>query len=112
VSWKWRLVLGISMVTWAIAPIAWGYTITHLLLGGYVSPVIQALANMSLAVYITTTLVGLGVNMADHGIWHPLQKLRWTLTWLVCLPAFSLLEASAVAYALVRPAKTFDVVRK
>ena len=112
VSWKWRLVLGISMVTWASAPFAWVYTIGHLVLGGYVSPVIQALANVSLAVYITTTLVGLGVNMADHDIWHPLAKLRWGLTWLVCLPAFSLLEASAVFYALVRPAKGFDVVKK
>jgi egghead protein (zeste-white 4 protein) len=112
VSWRWRAMLGVSMITWATAPIAWAYTLAHLVLGGYVSPVIQALANISLAVYVTTTLVGLGVNMADHGIWHPAQKVRWGLTWLVCLPAFSLLESSAVAYALIRPAKGFDVVKK
>ena len=112
VSWKWRAVLGASMITWASAPFAWVYTIAHLVFGGYVSPVIQALANVSLAVYVTTTLIGLGVNMADHGIWHPVQKIRWALTWLVCLPMFSLLEATAVAYALVRPAKSFDVVKK
>jgi egghead protein (zeste-white 4 protein) len=112
VSWRWRAVLCISMLTWASAPVAWFYTLSHLMLGGYVSPVIQALANVSLAVYITTTLVGLGVNMTEHGIWRRVQKLRWGLTWLVCLPAFSLLESSAVAYALIRPAKGFDVVKK
>jgi beta-1,4-mannosyltransferase len=112
VSWRWRAVLGISMVAWASAPAAWIYTLSHLLLGGYVSPVIQALANVSLAVYVTTTLVGLGVNMAEHGIGHPAQRLRWALTWLACLPAFSLLESTAVAYAMARPAKGFDVVQK
>jgi egghead protein (zeste-white 4 protein) len=112
VSWKWRAVLGVSMAAWASAPFAWIYTLVHLIDGGYVSPVIQALANISLAVYVATTLIGLGVNMADHGITQLLPKLRWGLAWLICLPAFSLLESTAVAFAIIRPAESFDVVRK
>jgi len=112
VSWKWRALLGISMVTWASAPIAWIYTIAHFVAGGYCPPEIRAMANISLAVYITTTIIGLGVNMEEHGIRHPLLKLRWLATWIACLPVFSFMEATAVAYALVSPAKTFDVVRK
>ena len=112
VSWKWRAVLGVSMITWTSAPFAWIYTLAHLIEGGYVSPVVQALANISLAVYVATTLIGLGVNMTDHGITRPLPKLRWGLAWLICLPAFSLLESAAVAFAVIRPAAGFDVVRK
>jgi beta-1,4-mannosyltransferase len=112
VSWKWRSVLGISMITWASAPIAWVYTIAHFVDGGYCPPVIRAMANISLAVYITTTIIGLSVNMEEHGIWNPLLKLRWLATWIFCLPVFSLMEAASVAYAIVRPAKAFDVVKK
>jgi egghead protein (zeste-white 4 protein) len=112
VSLKWRGVLSVSMLTWASAPVAWVYTIGHFADGGYVSPWIRALANISLAVYVATTLVGLQVNMKEHGITSSLQKIRWALTWLACLPVFSLMEAIAVAYAIVRPAKTFHVVKK
>jgi egghead protein (zeste-white 4 protein) len=112
VSWKWRAVLTASMITWASAPFAWIYTLTHLIEGGYVSPVVQALANISLAVYVATTLIGLGVNLTDHGITRLLPKFRWGLVWLICLPAFSLLESAAVAFAIIRPAAGFDVVRK
>jgi egghead protein (zeste-white 4 protein) len=112
VSWRWRAVLGISMLTWASAPLAWVYTVAHLADGGYCPPVIRALDNFGLAVYIATTIIGLGVNMDEHGIRHPLRKARWLLTWLVCLPVFSLAEAAAVAYAITRPARGFDVVRK
>jgi hypothetical protein len=40
------------------------------------------------------------------------QKVRWALIWLVCLPVFSLMESAAVAFAIVRPAKTFHVLGK
>lgn len=112
VSVKWKGVLGVSMLAWASAPVAWVYTIGHFVDGGYISPWVRALANISLAVYVATTFVGLQVNMTEHGIKNPFQKIRWALTWLVCMPVFSLLESTAVAYAILRPAKTFHVVKK
>jgi beta-1,4-mannosyltransferase len=110
--YRWRAVLTLSMFAWASAPIAWVYTVTHMIEGGYIPPVVRILADIGLAVFISTTLIGLRVNMRDHGIRHPLQKVRWALTWLVCLPFFSLLESTAVAYAMIKPAKLFDVVHK
>ena len=109
---RWRLTLLASMAAWACAPIAWIYTIGHLAEGGYISPVIRVLADLSLAVYVATTLIGLQLNMREHGITSLIQKVRWAVTWLACLPVFSLMESVAVAYALVRPAKDFHVVRK
>lgn len=111
-SFRWRVMLTVSMLAWACAPFAWLYTLGHLALGGYVSPEIRALANFSLAVYVATTLVGLRVNMREHGITKLAQKIRWSLTWLVCLPLFSLMESAAVARAIIRPARDFHVVKK
>jgi beta-1,4-mannosyltransferase len=109
---RWRLTLMASMLTWALAPIAWAYTIGHFADGGDTPSIIRALANTSLAVYITTTLIGLHVNMDEHRISNRFQRLRWFLTWLVCLPVFSIMEAAAVAFAMVRPTRTFHVVKK
>ena len=109
---RWRAVLLISMLAWASAPFAWIYTIIHMIDGGYISPYIRALANFALAVYIATTLVGLLLNMKDHGIDKYSQKIRWILIWIVCLPAFSLLEAIAVGFAILCSVDTFQVVRK
>jgi egghead protein (zeste-white 4 protein) len=111
-SWRWRAVLTVSMLAWASAPLAWIYTAGHLIDGGYINPAIRLLADFSLAVYVATTLIGLQLNMREHGIRGIAQKVRWALTWLACLPVFSLMESAAVAYAIVRPAKDFHVVRK
>jgi beta-1,4-mannosyltransferase len=109
---QWRLMLGINMLAWALAPFAWGYTIAHFVTGGYVDPVVRALANGSFAVYVVTTLVGLRVNMTEHGIRNPLHRIGWCLTWLACMPVFSLLESVSVAYAIASPARGFHVVKK
>ena len=109
---RWRISLMASMTAWAVAPIAWVYTVAHLVAGGYISPEIRLMANFALAVYIATTLVGLQLNLTEHGIFHPLEKLRWGITWLICLPVFSLMEAIAVAWAMIDPVKTFYVVKK
>ena len=111
-SLRWRAVLIVSMLAWGSAPFAWIYTIGHLIDGGYINPVVRALANFGLAVYIATTLIGLQLNMREHGMPGIGQKVRWALIWLVCLPVFSLMESAAVAFAIVRPAKTFHVVGK
>jgi egghead protein (zeste-white 4 protein) len=111
-SIKYRASLMTSMTAWGLAPLAWVYTVAHLILGGYVPPEIRALANISLAVYIATTIIGLRVNMTDHGITKRAKRFYWEVVWLFCLPFFSLLEATAVTYAIVRPEKDFFVVEK
>lgn len=109
---RWRITMIISMLAWASTPLSWAYTVGHLIDGGYINPVIRLLANVSLAVYIATTLVGLQYNLREHGIRTFTRKAKWAVAWLVCLPVFSLLESAAVAYAIVRPANDFHVVKK
>jgi hypothetical protein len=109
---RFRIIMIFSMAVWAAAPISWIYTVSHLLLGGYISPDVRMLANLSLAIYITTTLVGLRVNMREHGITRITEKIKWAATWMMLLPVFSLIEAGAITKAVIRPAKKFHVVTK
>jgi beta-1,4-mannosyltransferase len=109
---RWRTVIGISMAAWALAPVAWAYTLAHFVVGGYIDPWVRVLANASFAVYITTTLIGLRVNLSEHGITGWVRRTGWYLAWLVFMPAFSLMESASVAYAIVRPSSTFHVVKK
>lgn len=112
VKLRWRVMLGISMLAWALAPFAWVYTIEHFINGGHITPAVQFIANFTLAVFIVTTIFGLRVNLTEHGIKSPIRRLGWFITWLTCLPMFSLMESAGVAWALVNPAKSFYVVHK
>jgi beta-1,4-mannosyltransferase len=109
---RYRAVMGISIICWMLAPVAWIYTLTHFGLGGYINPWVRLFANISFAVYIVITLTGLRVNMTEHGITNPARRAGLTALWLVMMPLFGLMESAAVLYATVRPAKTFDVVSK
>ena len=109
---RWRLVLCMSMAAWALTPFAWVYTLAHFVVGGAIYPWIRLVANGSFAVYITTTFVGLKVNLTEHGIMAKRKRIGWFVTWLLLMPAFSLMESASVAYAIARPSKGFHVVRK
>lgn len=109
---RWRLGMFLSMIAWSLAPLGWVYTVGHFIFGGYVQPDIRAAANFGLAVYIATTLVGLRINLREHGVTSRLRKVKLALVWLIWLPVSSLLEASAVTFSLARPAKDFHVVNK
>jgi beta-1,4-mannosyltransferase len=109
---RYKIVMGISIACWMLAPVAWIYTLTHFGVGGYVDPWVRLFANVSFATYIATTLVGLRVNMTEHGITSLPRRAGLTLLWLVMMPAFGLMESAAVGYAVIRPARTFEVVTK
>jgi egghead protein (zeste-white 4 protein) len=109
---RWRIGMLISMIAWSLAPLSILYTVSHFFFGGYTDPGIRMAANFSLAVYVATTLVGLRVNLIDHGITSRARKIKLALTWLIYLPASSLMEAIGVSYSIVKPAKGFYVVKK
>ena len=109
---RWRAVIGMSMTAWALAPVSWIYTVAHFMVGGYVEPWVRAVANGSFAVYITATLVGIQVNLDQHGTTGRIRRASWYLMWLILLPAFSLMESASVAYAIVKPSNRFHVVQK
>jgi egghead protein (zeste-white 4 protein) len=112
VKLRWRAGLTISMAAWALTPLAWAYTLAHFAIGGEVDPLVRALANGSFAIYITTTLVGLKVNLAEHGVTSRVRRTGWYAAWLACMPVFGLMESASVAYAMARPSSGFHIVRK
>jgi egghead protein (zeste-white 4 protein) len=112
VKLKWRIVLSISTVLWTLAPVSIGFTILHFITGGSVNPVVTAMADMSFASFIITSLAGLRVNLAEHGIENPVLRFAWSVAFLLCMPLFSVIEAGSVAYAIVSPSTGFHVVKK
>jgi beta-1,4-mannosyltransferase len=110
--WRYKIAMAVSVACWTVAPVAWIYTLAHFGVGGYIDPWVRAFANLSFAVYIVTTLVGLRVNMTEHGIRNPLRRAGITGLGLVMMPLFGLLESAAVLLAMIRPARTFQVISK
>jgi egghead protein (zeste-white 4 protein) len=109
---RWRAGMMITGIVWSIAPFALVYTVAHLFFGGGISSEVRALANFSLAVFVTAGILGLQLNLRDHGVKGRVRKMGWAILWIVCLPIFSALESAAVAWSLARPPKVFDVVSK
>ena len=109
---RWRAVIGMRMSAWALAPVIWIYTVAHFMVGGYVEPWVRAVANGSFAVYITATVVGIQVNLDQHGTTGRIRRASWYLMWLILLPAFSLVESASVACAIVKSSNKFHVVQK
>ena len=70
------------------------------------------MADMSFASFIITSLAGLRVNLAEHGIENPVLRFAWSVAFLLCMPLFSVIEAGSVAYAIVSPSTGFHVVKK
>jgi beta-1,4-mannosyltransferase len=109
---RWRVMLGISITAWVITPLAWLYTIEHFIHGSHVNAGVQAAANFAFAAYLVIALFGLKRNLIEHGVRNPAKQAGWFVTWLACLPLFGLMESAGVAWALVRPARSFHVVEK
>lgn len=112
VRFRWRAVLTLSTALWALAPLTAAYTAAHFAAGGFVSPLVTAMADATFAVYIVTGLAGVRINLTEHGIRRPVRRAGWYLLWLLCLPLFSLMESASVAYAIARPSSGFHVVKK
>jgi len=109
---RWRFVLCISTLLWALAPISIGFTIVHFITGGYVNPLVTAMADTSFASFIVTSLIGLRVNLTEHGIRNRAPRVAWSVAFLLCMPIFGMIEAGSVAYAILSPSTGFHVVKK
>lgn len=109
---RFRAMLGLNTVLWAMAPLSLLYTYVHFFLGYDVRPWIQWGANIALAAFIVLYITGLRANLLAHGISNPIKKAGWYTLQVLLLPVFSLMEAIGVAYAVVRPSAGFHVVKK
>lgn len=118
VSWyaptklRWRFCLGLNTLLWAAAPFAMFYTIAHFFWGFKVDPIVRAGANYSFATFLVLYLMGLKANLDESGITNKFTRLKWWVLQVGLLPVFSFLESISVAWALVKPAKGFHVIKK
>ena len=109
---RWRLPLGINTIIWALAPLGFLYTITHLFYGTEVPGTVRFLANFAYGTYVVLYVMGLRVNLDEAGERRWWKRQLWYVAIVLLLPLFSLLEAAGVMYAIVRPDPGFHVVKK
>lgn len=115
VSWRWKGVLGMNIIAWALAPFAAIYTFAHIFVGVEVNPVVTLFANFIYASYFAMYMIGLFANMKEGlkkvSIW---KKAYLTLFQMVLtlLPILSTLEAIPILWALINKDKGFHVIKK
>lgn len=112
VKLRWRTCLGINTLLWTFAPFAAFYTLVHFAYGFEVRPWIRLMANLSYASFTTLYLIGLKVNMDEHGITGWWRRTFWTFAQLMLTPFFSVLEGVGVFMAIVKPVDGFHVIKK
>lgn len=112
VAFRWRLALALNTVLWGLAPFAMFYTFGNLAHHVTISPVVRVLASYSFATFATLYITGLAANMDEHGITNPWRRVFLTAKVLLLLPVFAAMEGLGVLWALFKPARGFEVVKK
>jgi egghead protein (zeste-white 4 protein) len=112
VSLKWRWPLALNTLIWTLAPLGFTYTFVHLFYGTDVPDPVRALANVAYASFVVLYVMGLQVNLDEHGITGRPQRLFWYAALVVLLPVFSVMEAAGVIYGVLKPDVGFHVVKK
>jgi egghead protein (zeste-white 4 protein) len=109
---RWRLPLGINTIIWALAPLGFLYTVTHLFYGTAVPEVVRATANIAYGAYVVLYVMGLRINLDQAGEHRWWKRQLWYISTVLLLPLFSTLEAAGVLYGFVKPEAGFHVVKK
>lgn len=112
VSFWYRLGLLVNTVLWSFAPFGIIYTLLNLFLGCSTNAVVRALANFSLAFYVTLYVLGVEINLKERGQATLVKRIKWYTLVVVLLPWFSLIESGAILYAIIKPETGFHVVQK
>lgn len=112
VKLRWRLLLGINVILWALAPFAQFYTIVHFFYGFNSEWWVRLLANYSFVTFNLIYIVGLKVNLDEYGIKKLWERLWWYCAQIVLFPTFNFLESLGTLAAVFRPAYGFHVVKK
>ncbi|HEY5225817.1 MAG TPA: glycosyltransferase family 2 protein [Methylovirgula sp.] len=112
VAIRWRVCLAFNTLLWGLAPFAMFYTLGNLVHHVTISPTVRILASYSFASFATLYITGLAANMAEHGITSWPRCVFLTAKVLLLLPVFAAMEGLGVLWALLEPARGFDVVKK
>lgn len=109
---RWRLGLGTMLTLWGVTSLSILYSVAHIFYGFENRSWIRFGANFSWSVCATMYLIGLKVNMDEYGITNRLERVKWYVIQLVCIPVFCLMEIVSALSALIRPHGGFHVVLK
>lgn len=112
---RFRAVLGISTLIWAVSWIGVLGTYFNLFTGQRTPLLVQLLGDVALATYVGSYLTGLKINLDNLPATQQVSRTRrftLYLLQLLLVPVFSLIEAAGVLYGLIRPDAGFHVVKK
>lgn len=107
-----RVPLGLYCALWSLSWLSVAFTVANLGLGLATPPLTAALGDVTFGTFVALYLLGLHVNLRDHG------RLRfWQRAWrygaqVLLVPAFGVLEGIGVLAALLRPEPGFHVIAK
>jgi len=112
IAFKRRFYLICSLILWKISWIAIFVTITNFLIGGSYFPLsLIILSAIMTSGYYVAYMIGVYRNLIDMDF-SRIKKVYIYLITFVLVPISAFIEGIAVIYAIIRPVKVFDVVKK
>jgi egghead protein (zeste-white 4 protein) len=112
VKLRWRVCLGLNTILWGLSPLGMAYTLGNFFHHVYISPIIVILASFSSAAFVTFNVIGLKINMDEHGIMSRPRRFLLTICQVLLIPVFSAMESFAALWAVCTPTNGFQVVKK
>ena len=109
---RYRRSLWFAMFLWTVGWTGFAYSMLHILSGVAVPPVLAITGDAIFAVYLTNYLLGLWVSLSTREGMRVLRRAGYFVAQAVLIPVFTVIEASAVVYSLLKPERRFHVVHK
>jgi egghead protein (zeste-white 4 protein) len=109
---RYRRSLWFAMFLWTVGWTGFAYSMLHILSGVAVPPVLAITGDAIFAVYLTNYLLGLWVSLSTREGMRALRRAGYFVAQAVLIPVFTVIEASAVVYSLLKPERRFHVVHK
>ena len=112
VAVRYRLVLGLAVAVWAVSWVGIFYAWVNLVLGLSSWWPVQVTGDLGWAFYIVLYVIGLKLNLDDHGEIGWLRRVVYYAAQVMLIPVFALLEGAGVLYGIIRPTFDYHVIRK
>lgn len=109
---KYRRSLWFAMFLWTVGWTGFAYSMLHVLSGVVVPRALALTGDAIFAVYLTNYLLGLWVSLSTRDGMRALRRIGYFVAQAALIPVFTVIEASAVVYSLVKPERRFHVVQK
>ena len=112
VAARYRRPLWLAMSLWTIGWTGCIYSFLHVFSGVAVPRPLALTGDAIFAVFVTNYLLGLWVSLTMREGSRALRRFGYFVAQAVCIPIFTVLEASAVVYSLISPERRFHVIHK